>query len=317
MFLPIKADFVLPRFPVLTMLVCLLCSVVFLKQVVDWNDFDAAIGRYCELDRSRLEEMVFSRIAELEDYGHCAEMMYRIAGAEDGSSMIENIVLESRPLVGLDRVDSQDYVREMLTTELRKYRTIVPADPDEGLAYYTGSWNPWYMLTSAFAHGDWAHITFNLVFFIAFAGTVEALIGPAAFVASIITISLFTGVFSSISAIATGSHYWTLGLSGVVMGMMGLYAYLLPRGKIRCWYFFIIIFGTIAVPAWALALWYVGGDLFALFAYADHGMVNVMAHVTGGVSGFLFGMLFLSKAKERARQLQADLDGTEFKPRFT
>ena len=41
----------------------------------------------------------------------------------------------------------------MLTTELRKYRTIVPADPDEGLAYYTGSWNPWYMLTSAFAHG--------------------------------------------------------------------------------------------------------------------------------------------------------------------
>ena len=93
------------------------------------------------------------------------------------------------------------------------------------------------------------------------------------------------------------------------MCMMGMYSYLLPRGKIRCWYFFIIIFGSIAVPAWALTLWYVGGDIIALFANDNHGMVNVMAHVTGGIAGFLFGVLFLSKAKQRAKLLQADLDG--------
>ncbi len=309
MFLPIKADFVLPRFPILTVLVCLICAGVFFVQLGDWNDFNKAIDRYCELDRSRLEQMVFSRIAELEDYGHCAEMMFTIASAEDGETLIDEIVLESRPLVGFSRADSQDYIRQMLNKELHKYQTIVPPDPDQGIAYYTASWNPWYMITSGFAHGDWAHIIFNLVFFVAFAATIEALIGPAAFVASIIAILLFTGMFSSISAYATGNHYWTLGLSGVVMGMMGMYSYLLPRGKIRCWYFFIIIFGTVAVPAWALTLWYVGGDIFALFAYDDHGVVNVMAHVTGGIAGFLFGLIFLRKAKERARLLQADLDG--------
>ena len=314
MFLPIKADFVLPRFPILTVLVCLLCAGVFLKQISDWSDFEEAIGQYCELDRSRLEDMVFSRIEELEEYGHCAEMMYTIASAHDGDAVIDEIVLEARPLVGFNSEDSRTYIRKMLNEELRQYRRIVPPDPDEGLAYYTESWNPLYMITSAFAHGDWGHIIFNLVFFIAFAGTVEALIGPVAFVASIIAISLFTGVFSSVSAYATGNHYWTLGLSGVVMGMMGLYSYLLPRGKIRVFYFFIIIFGSVAVPAWALTLWYVGGDIFALFAYDDHGMINVMAHVTGGIAGFLFGIIFLQKAKKRALELQVDLDGPQYKP---
>lgn len=316
MFLPIKADFVLPRFPVLTVLVCLLCMGVFFKQISDWNEFNEAIGRYCEQDRSRLEEMVFSRIADLENYGHCAEMMYTISTADDGSAIIDEIVLEARPLVGFNREDSRQYIRHMLEDELRQYNSIVPPDPDEGLAYYTSSWNPWYMFTSAFAHGDWGHIIFNLIFFVAFAATVEALIGPVAFLASIVVISLFTGVFSSVSAYASGTHYWTLGLSGVVMGMMGLFSYLLPRGKIKVGYFFIIIFGTIGIPAWIVTAFYLGGDVIKLFAEEDHGMVNVMAHVTGGIAGFLFGLLFMRKAKERAKEFQGDLDRTEFKPNF-
>jgi membrane associated rhomboid family serine protease len=316
MFLPIKADFPLPHFPVLTLLVCLLCAGVFAKQVNDWGDFNSAIERYCELDRSRLEEMVFTRIAELNNYGHCAEMMYSIASAEDGSPIIEDIVVALKPLVGLSRDDSRNYVRQMLQDELRRYETIVPRDPDHGFAYYTSSWNPWSMLTSAFAHGDWGHIIFNLFFFIAFAATVETLIGSLMFLASIVSVSIFTGVFSSVSAYATGVHYWTLGLSGVVMGMMGLYTYLLPRGRIRCYYWFIIIFGSVAVPAWALTAWYLGGDVYRLFAHEDNGMVNVMAHVTGGISGYLFGLLFLRKAKQDALELQADLDQVALKPKF-
>lgn len=306
MFLPVKADFPLPRFPVLTVLVCLVCVGVFLKQLSDWRDFNAAIDRYCQLDRSRIEQMVFMRVADLQDYGHCAEMMYTIASADDGNTIIEEIVTQIRPLAGFNRSDSREYVRQMLHDELRRYQSAVPPDPDEGLAYYTSSWNPWYMFTSAFAHGDWGHIIFNLFFFVAFAATVETLISPVAFIASIIAISLFTGVFSSVSAYATGSHYWTLGLSGVVMGMMGLFTYLLPHGRIRCYYWFIIIFGSVAVPAWALTLWYVGGDIYRLFANDDHGVVNVMAHVTGGIAGYLFGLIFLAKARDNARDLQLD-----------
>ena len=316
MFVPIKADFPLPRFPFLTVLVCMVCSVVFFKQLHDWRDFNAAIERYCHLDRSRLESIVFSRIAELNEYGHCAEMMYTIAAVEDGTEMIESIVSNLKPLTGLSPEDSREYVRQMLHKELRRYRAAVPPDPDRGLAYYTSSWNPWYMFTSAFAHGGWGHIIFNLLFFIAFAATVEALIGGAMFSASIIAIALFTGVFSSVSAYASGTHFHTLGLSGVVMGMMGLYTYLLPRGRIRCYYWFIVIFGSVAIPAWALTVWYVGGDVYRLFAYEDNGVVNVMAHVTGGIAGYLFGLLFLRAAKQNARELQMDLDRAAFRPKF-
>ena len=95
------------------------------------------------------------------------------------------------------------------------------------------------------------------------------------------------------------------------MGMMGLFAYLLPRGKIRCYYWFIILFGSVAVPAWALALWYIGGDIYALFAAEDHGMVNVMAHVTGGIAGYLFGIIFLQKVRWATRIMQQEADREE------
>ena len=83
--------------------------------------------------------------------------------------------------------------------------------------------------------------------------------------------------------------------------MIGLYAYLLPSGRIRCYYWFIVIFGSIAVPAWALAVWYIGWDVFNLLTNADNGMVDVMAHVTGGAAGYLYGVTFL---RRRRREIQ-------------
>jgi membrane associated rhomboid family serine protease len=308
MFVPVKADFSLPRFPVVTVLVSVICLGVFMKQMSDWKDFERAIDRYCMQERSRLQEMVFSRIEELENYGHCAQLMYTIDNADDEIQVIDDIVLGIRPLVGFNFEDSRYYVKQMLEDELRRYRSIVGDDPDEGLAYYTRSWNPLTMISSSFAHGDWGHIIFNLVFFFAFAATVEVLVGPLMFSTSIVALSLFIGVFCSIGAYATGTHYWTVGLSGVVTGMMGLFSYLLPRGKIRCYYWFIIIFGSVAVPAWALTLWFVGGDIYRLFAVEDNGVVNVMAHVAGGLAGYLFGVAFLRKAKERALDMQLELD---------
>ena len=59
MFLPIKADFPLPRFPWLTVLVCLICIGVFVKQQSDWRDFGMAMERFCNSSRSHLEQIVF------------------------------------------------------------------------------------------------------------------------------------------------------------------------------------------------------------------------------------------------------------------
>lgn len=315
MFLPVKADFKLPRFPWLTTMVCALCFGIFLHQVNDWNKFENALYEFCGQSRSNITRMIFKEISD-NSPDACLNVMYGIASSNDEQSTIRNMISEMRPLKSFSVEDSGLYVSDMLNEELRNYHIKVPAHPYEGLAYYTETWNPLTMIASAFAHGSWSHIIFNLFFFVAFAATIEVLIGPIAYIGLFLVVSLFTGVFSSVSAMASGSHFSTLGLSGVVMGMMGLFAYLLPKGKIRCYYWVIIFFGSVAIPAWALALWYIGGDIYTLFASTDHGMVNVMAHVTGGIAGYLFGIIFLQKVRADTRLMQADADSRAIRARI-
>lgn len=314
MFIPLKADFKLKHWPVLTVLVCFVCLVVFLKQASDWRKLELAGQRYCMKPQSRLTEMVMQQVDAVRDADGCGQVMYMLSVSQDAAKEIEEIVGALKPLSGFSAADSREYVTQMLTDELRYFRSIVPDNPDHKFAYYTGSWNVWHMITSSFAHGGWGHIIFNLIFFFAFATTVEALVGPVAFIVFIFASSLIIGVTDSVVSELADSHRWTLGLSGVVMGMMGLFAYLLPRGKIRCYYWFIVIFGSVAIPGWMLAIWFIGGDIFRLFTYDDHGAINVLAHVSGGVSGYLYGFFFLKKSRMVAADLQRDIDIAELKP---
>ncbi len=316
MFLPVKADFKLPHFPVLTVLVCVICAGVFLKQQSDWSDFELRMARYCMKPQSRIEEMVMMRVDELRNATLCGEVMFNLDHADDPDKEIADIVQSLKPLSGFNAEDSREYITQMLDSELAQYRSIVPADPDTKVAYFTGSWNPVGMLTSSFAHGDWGHIIFNLIFFVAFATTVEAIVGPVAFIGFILVNSLIIGFTDSIVSTLADNHHWTLGLSGVVMGVMGAHAYLLPRGKIRCYYWFIVIFGSVSVPAWILALWYIGGDTYQLFTNDDFGGINVLAHVAGGIAGYFYAFFFLKGSRMLADSLQRDLDRARFTPGF-
>ena len=308
MFLPIKADFKLPHWPVLTVLVCLICTAVFLKQESDWRAFSLSVERYCAKPQSHLTQMIMTRVAAYEDADFCGEVMYHLSQSETETEDIAAIAGSIKPLSGFSPEDSREYVTQMLSDELRYFRSIVKDDPGNTYSYDTASWNVWHMISSSFSHGDWGHIIFNLIFFIAFATTVEAIIGPVAFVLFILISSLVIGVTDSIVSELIDNHHRTLGLSGVVMGVMGLFAYLLPRGKIRCYYWFVVVFGSVAVPGWILAGWYIGGDIYQLFVTDDHGAINVLAHVAGGVSGFLYGFFFLKGARMLAASLQRDMD---------
>jgi len=314
MFLPVKADFPLSRFPAMTILVCLVCFGVFLKQESDWSKFEHAIERYCDGARSRIDQIVLQRVDTLKGSQICGQAMYEIDNSDEPDKEIDKIVNALKPLTGFNQEDSREYVRQILYDELRLYQTYVPEDPDSKFAYDTSSWHPVHMLTASFAHADWGHIIFNLIFFFAFAAAVEAIAGPIAFLVFILVNSIIIGVTDSVVSTLLDNHHWTLGLSGVVMGMMGLFAYLLPHAKIRCYYWVIVIFGSIAVPGWILALWYIGGDLYQLFSYDSHSGVNVLAHVSGGIAGYFYGFFFLKKARRRAIAAKGALDQTHLMP---
>jgi hypothetical protein len=176
MFVPIKPDFRLTRFPWLTSAVCVICMLVFSGQLLDRHEYDEAVQAFCDMPRSRIEEMVFGEIHENNQLIYCDDIAFILMNAPDERRALDQLMRGLEPIAGFDAVETRRYVTGMLREELSAYRRMVPPDPNDGLAYYTETWNPVTMVTSTFAHGGWAHIIFNLLFFFAFGTMVEMLI---------------------------------------------------------------------------------------------------------------------------------------------
>lgn len=177
----------------------------------------------------------------------------------------------------------------------------------ESLLYYPQSWNPFKMLTSAVAHGSFMHILGNMIFYLAFAPALEIMIdNRLKYVGIMIFISFVVSISYSISVLIGNSvPSPTLGFSGVVMGMIGLSAYLIPKARIKVLWWYIIAAKTFYVPAWILAICYIGLDIWTMLTASDYGGVNVVAHVAGGVSGYLYGYLWLKECKKDTEEALA------------
>ena len=87
------------------------------------------------------------------------------------------------------------------------------------------------------------HMVGNMIFFLAFAPALELLVGNNfRYIWIMLFISFVVGVSYSMSILIGGSEAIpTLGFSGVVMGMMGLAAYLMPQARIRVFWCYIVL----------------------------------------------------------------------------
>jgi len=184
------------------------------------------------------------------------------------------------------------------------FQTSLPDSVTEKLMYYPDTLNPFTMISSALAHGDFMHILGNLIFFLAFTPAVEILINnKLKFLYINIAISIAVSLSTAISVLISGAEAMpTLGLSGVVTGMIGLSAYLLPKAKIKVFIWFVTLFKTIYIPALFVAIWYIGWDTWYLLANVDRGNINVIAHVAGGFAGYFIGVFFLKQQRDETRE---------------
>ena len=169
----------------------------------------------------------------------------------------------------------------------------------ESLMYYPDSWNPVTMVTSSLAHAGFWHLFGNLLFFMAFAPALEILLGSSLrYLGVMLLVALVSGISYSLWTVISGAGVIpTLGFSGVVTGMIGLSAFLMPHARVRvfCW---LIVWKTFFVPAWILAAIYIGLDVWAMLTVNDFGGVNLVAHVAGGLTGYLYGVLRLGDRKQ-------------------
>ncbi|MFV2056755.1 MAG: rhomboid family intramembrane serine protease [Thiohalomonadales bacterium] len=221
--------------------------------------------------------------------------------------MILNLAERADPVHSLNKSDSVQFIADSLGDLYANFESTAPDSLTAKLMYDPRSFRLDHMVTSAFAHGSWTHLAGNLFFFFAFAATIEILIGSIAFVFFTTFLAIATNISYSFAMFADVNALPTLGLSGVVMGMIGLFTFLLPTAKIRCFFWFIIIVRVFSIPAWILAAWYIGWDLYSLYFDTGQSNTNFVAHISGAVTGVMAGFFLFKTSKHRiklAKKLQ-------------
>lgn len=189
---------------------------------------------------------------------------------------------------------SEDYLRELYGA----FNSSTPKTLTQRLQYSPQTFNVVSMVTSAFSHGSWSHVLGNLFFFFAFAATVEIIHGSTLFAVIVVALAIGTNLTYALVVSGTVESVPTVGLSGVVMGMIGMFVYFIPREKIVCLFWVFVIFKRLRVPAYILAIWYFGWDVYDLTNQGVSTGINLVAHVSGFILGYSFGLLLFRRRKQ-------------------
>ena len=303
MFFPYRAKIELHRVPVLTILVSLLCIGIFAAQSSNRRALNEAAANYCEHEHGRGFLQALRRIAGSDDSRACTLLMLRLANSKDEKAELGRIVQRFGTPERLGDKRLATYYEQELLDAYRSFRAGSPANLTTRLAYSPDSWNPLRMLSAAVAHGSWAHVLGNLIFFYAFAATVEILLGPALYLAVLLMLALGTHGVYSLAMMHNPDALPTVGLSGVVMGMIALLVYFIPHVRISCFLWLIFFYRRFALPAWLLASWYIGWDLYTMFTRGGNTGVNLIAHLSGAALGLAIGAIFFRAKRHWAQEL--------------
>jgi len=144
------------------------------------------------------------------------------------------------------------------------------------------------LLTSMFLHGSLFHLLGNMLYLWIFGNNIEDRLGPVRF-------ALFyaaCGVAAALTHVAfePGSRIPMIGASGAIAGVLGAYAVLFPRARVKTVVFLIFYIDVVAVPAGlVLGLWFV----LQILNVGMGGGVAWFAHIGGFLAGILLIWLAL------------------------
>jgi membrane associated rhomboid family serine protease len=153
---------------------------------------------------------------------------------------------------------------------------------------------PWAtIVTSMFLHTGWLHLIGNMIYLWVFGKGVEAALGSVRF----LVFYLLCGVAAALTQALTdpASTLPMVGASGAIAGVLGGYLILYPFGHVFVFFWIIIFFRIIAVPAvLLLGIWFLMQVLSAQDASAGAGGVAFWAHIGGFIAGMIL-VLFMRR----------------------
>jgi len=275
------------RFPLVTVLFALLGLFVFGAQRALHAAIDDFARDWCAQQEQRLVAMLVAPSNETSD---CAGLF---AGIHRSWRPVSHIIALSRNtngVGGLDREQGARYLRDRLEQSYARFRPGAPANLSSALAFYPDRAHVPTFISASFAHANWAHLAGNLIFFLVFAAAVERMLGHFSLWVLVIALSVASQLAWLITARAIGATAPSIGLSGVIMGLITLLAVMQPRTRIYFMTFLLAIWRP-GLPVWVLAAGYVGWDIFQQVTAATSG-VNYAAHLGGAALGAVVGVVW-------------------------
>lgn len=293
LFFPYRVDMELHRHPILTLAICLLCITIFFNQLNSHAQHQRSLTIFCETGVDRQTLAVLKQLMAGQSGAPCQTVYQSIRASGQPEAMIAVMVEEASALqLFSSEQANRRYMIDRLTAGYAAFEQAVPNDLTQQLQFNPSQLQIERMITAVFSHGDWVHLVYNLIFFYAFAASVEIIIGSFGFLLVLVCMAIATGFSYSYSVAGTANEMIpTIGLSGIVMGMMALLAVLTPRIKIRCFLWVLFLVRVFSLPALLLMLWYVGWDTYSLVTQ-EQGGINFVAHVSGAACGLLFGLAY-------------------------
>lgn len=308
LFFPYKLDADLYRVPFLTVLVCLACVLVFVQQRSADSDYGQRIVQHCRSGIDPNLQAILAQVSVDGERGGCVTTLLALRDASDRESMIAALAVQPRDLMFYpDRAKDLEYKTAKLTQAVSDFDLAVPPPLTGELAYDPSRFDVVRMMTSTFAHASWSHLIGNLIFFFIFASFVESAIGYVYYAVAFVVIAVAASLAYSYSVGASSEALPSVGLSGVVMGMLALITVLMPRARVRCFFWFLLFVRRFRIPLLLLAAWYVGWDIYSHYFGDRASNTNYVAHIGGAAAGFAIGLLFRLIHRDRMRELAAEM----------
>ncbi len=222
----------------------------------------------------------------------------RSSGWTSGRSMVVNLII-ANVAVWLAGIVLEEQIFEWL-----------PLKSD----LFHRPWEFYQLLTYGFVHDGAMHILFNMLFLFFLGPAVEGVYGRLEFLriylVSIVLAGLVWVLFATFEQQPDAPPSRLLGASGGVMAIVILFVLNFPRQILYIW-------GVLPVPAWALGVFFVAGDLLGFAQRSEEGGVQVanIAHLTGAAFAFIYFRSRLNLGRLVPSRL-GELAGSLFRPRL-
>jgi membrane associated rhomboid family serine protease len=144
--------------------------------------------------------------------------------------------------------------------------------------------------TYMFMHASTGHLVGNMIFLWIVGCMLEMGLGRIQYTVLYIIGGLFAGW--AFWLIYMDSHIPLVGASGAIAGLMGAFAVLFGKKRVKIFYYLGFYFNYIRIPAFVLLPIWLGKEFYQLFGGgASH--VAYVAHIGGLIGGALYGLICL------------------------